>query len=67
MLCHNQITYIESRNDLKAVNGSHHGIYQGRSRALQGAPADYQFYWYWSYVSHRYGVTSMMSLTTVRH
>jgi len=55
--CHNRITYIESRNDLTARNGSHYGIYQGRSRALKGAPADYQFYWYWSYVSHRYGVT----------
>ena len=55
--CHNRITYIESRNDLTARNGSHYGIYQGRSRALIGAPADYQFYWYWSYVSHRYGVT----------
>ena len=55
--CHNRITYIESRNDLTARNGSHYGIYQGRSRALIGAPADYQFYWYWSYVSHRYGIT----------
>jgi len=55
--CHNRITYIESRNNLNARNGSHYGIYQGKSIALKGAPADYQFYWYWSYVSHRYGVT----------
>ena len=55
--CHNRITYIESRNNLNARNGSHYGIYQGRSIALKGAPADYQFYWYWSYVSHRYGIT----------
>jgi len=55
--CHNQITYLESSNNKDANNGSHWGYYQGRSKALKGAPDDYQFYWYWSYVSHRYGVT----------
>ena len=55
--CHNQITFKESSNNRYAVNGSHHGYYQGRSMSLKGAPDDYQFYWYWSYVSHRYGIT----------
>ena len=55
--CHNRITFRESSNNRYAVNGSHHGYYQGRSKALKGAPDDYQFYWYWSYVQHRYGVT----------
>ena len=55
--CHNKITFKESSNNRYAVNGSHHGYYQGRSAALKGAPDDYQFYWYWYYVQHRYGVT----------
>ena len=55
--CHNSIIYRESRFKANAVNGSHYGYYQGKSRVLLGAPADYQFYWYWSYVSHRYGIT----------
>ena len=56
-LCHNSIVYRESRFKANAVNGSHYGYYQGKSRVLLGAPADYQFYWYWYYVQHRYGVT----------
>ena len=55
--CHNLITFKESSNNRYAVNGSHYGYYQGRSKALKGAPDDYQFYWYYSYVSHRYGIT----------
>ena len=55
--CHNRITFLESSNRINAVNGSHYGYYQGRSISLKGAPYDYQFYWYWKYVSHRYGVT----------
>ena len=55
--CHNSIIYRESRFKSNAVNGSHYGYYQGKSVSLKGAPDDYQFYWYWSYVSHRYGIT----------
>ena len=55
--CHDQITFKESSNNRHAVNGSHYGYYQGRSVSLKGAPDDYQFYWYWSYVAHRYGIT----------
>jgi hypothetical protein len=55
--CHNQIVYKESRWDIAAKNGSHYGLYQGRSKYLKGAPADIQFWWYWYYVAKRYGVT----------
>jgi len=55
--CHNIIAFKESSNNRLAVNGSHHGYYQGKSKYLEGKPDDVQFYWYWYYVSHRYGVT----------
>ena len=55
--CHDLITFKESSNRKDAINGSHYGYYQGRSVSLKGAPDDYQFYWYWSYVAHRYGIT----------
>ena len=55
--CHDLITFKESSNNKYAVNGSHYGYYQGRSVSLKGAPDDYQFYWYWYYVLHRYGIT----------
>jgi hypothetical protein len=56
-LCHNEIVYRESRWNIAAKNGSHYGLYQGRSVSLKGAPADYQFWWFWYYVANRYGVT----------
>ena len=55
--CHNEIIYRESRFQIDAVNGSHHGLYQGKSKSLKNAPADYQFWWYWYYVANRYGIT----------
>ena len=55
--CHNQIIYRESRWNIDAVNGSHHGLYQGKSKSLKNSSPDYQFWWYWYYVSNRYGVT----------
>ena len=55
--CHDLITFKESSNNRYAVNGSHHGYYQGRSAYLKGKPDDVQFYWYWQYVSYRYGIT----------
>lgn len=56
-LCHNEIIHRESRWDINAVNGSHHGYYQLRIKAVKGKPYDYQFWMYWYYVAHRYGVT----------
>ena len=55
--CHTQIVYRESRFNRFAINGSHHGYYQGRTTYLKGKPDDVQFYWYWTYVSSRYGIT----------
>ena len=55
--CHDEITFRESSNNRYAVNGSHHGYYQGRSKYLKGKPDDVQFYWYWYYVINRYGIT----------
>ena len=54
--CHNEIVYRESRWNIDAVNGSHYGYYQMRSKSMQGKPYDYQFYIYWYYVSKRYGL-----------
>lgn len=55
--CHNEITFRESSNRIDARNGSHYGYYQIRNEKLINAPYDYQFYFYWKYVQHRYGIT----------
>jgi hypothetical protein len=55
--CHNEITFRESSNRIDARNGSHYGYYQIRNTKLIDAPYDYQFYFYWKYVQHRYGYT----------
>ena len=55
--CHNQIVHRESSFRANARNGSHHGYYQIRNEKLIDAPYDYQFYFYWKYVQHRYGYT----------
>ncbi len=55
--CHNEIVYRESRWNPKAKNGSHFGLYQGRSKSLEKANTIRQWWWYWHYVTHRYGVT----------
>ena len=55
--CHNEIIYRESRFNIDAVNGSHYGYYQIRSKSVQNKPYDYQFYIYWYYVASRYGYT----------
>ena len=56
-LCHHEIVYRESRWDYKAVNGSHYGLYQGKSKSLKNASTVKQWWWYWHYVAHRYGWT----------
>ena len=55
--CHHEIVYRESRWDPKAVNGSHYGLYQGKSKSLKNASTIKQWWWYWHYVAHRYGWT----------
>ena len=54
--CHNEIIYRESRWKIDAINGSHYGYYQMRTKSVQNKPYDYQFYIYWYYVSKRYGL-----------
>ena len=54
--CHNEIVFRESSFRADARNGSHHGYYQGRTTYLIDKPDDVQFYWYWTYVSRRYGI-----------
>jgi hypothetical protein len=60
--CHNEIIHRESRFKIDAVGNKAgtkqtHGYYQIKSEAVKGKPYDYQFWMYWYYVSHRYGVT----------
>lgn len=55
--CHQEIVFRESSFRINARNGSHHGYYQIRNEKLIDAPYDYQFYFYWKYVQHRYGIT----------
>jgi hypothetical protein len=55
--CHNEIVFRESTWKIDAVNGSHHGYYQIRSKYVKGKPYDWQFFAYWYYVSKRYGIT----------
>jgi len=56
--CHQEIVFRESSFRIDARNGSHHGYYQIRNEKLIDAPYDYQFYFYWKYVQHRYGITA---------
>ena len=56
--CHNRITFLESSNRINAVNGSHYGYYQMKNVLVRNAPYDVQFYYYWHYVSKRYGITA---------
>lgn len=60
--CHNEIVYRESRWDYKAVgnlNGTKrvYGLYQMKTESLKGSTPIKQFWMYWHYVTHRYGVT----------
>jgi hypothetical protein len=55
--CHNEIVYRESRWNPRAKNGSHYGLYQGKSKSLKNASTIKQWWWYWHYVGYRYGWT----------
>jgi hypothetical protein len=61
-LCHNEIIHRESRWVIDAIGNKAgkkqtHGYYQIKSESIKGSPYDYQFWMYWYYVAHRYGVT----------
>jgi hypothetical protein len=60
--CHNEIVHRESRWNYKAVgnlNGTKkvYGLYQMKSESLKKSTPIKQFWMYWYYVTHRYGVT----------
>jgi hypothetical protein len=49
------IIYKESRYNPKAVNGSHYGLPQGRTKYLKTATPQEQIVWFTKYVYSRYG------------
>ena len=49
------IIYKESSYNPKAVNGSHYGLAQGRSKYLKTATPQQQIEWFTRYVYSRYG------------
>jgi hypothetical protein len=61
-LCHHEIIYRESRWNVRAVGNKNgikqtYGFYQIKSESMRTASAVKQFWTYWHYVMHRYGVT----------
>jgi hypothetical protein len=60
--CHHEIIYRESRWDYKAVGNKSgtkqvYGLYQMKTESLKNSSTVKQFWMYWHYVIHRYGVT----------
>ncbi len=49
------ITMENSKWDIRAKNGSHHGLPQGRSKYLATADYKAQITWHTKYIKHRYG------------
>ena len=54
--CLDTLATKESNWNFNAVNGSHHGFMQGRSKWLATASPMQQYDWTHRYVSHRYGM-----------
>jgi hypothetical protein len=54
--CLDTLATKESNWNFSAVNGSHHGFMQGRSKWLATATPMQQYDWTHRYVSHRYGM-----------
>ena len=60
-LCHNEIVYRESRWNLRAIGNiggtkQAYGLYQMKMESLKKANYKKQYWKYWYYVVHRYGV-----------
>ena len=60
--CHNEIIHRESRWTIDSVGNKSgkkqvYGYYQIKSEYVKGKPYDVQFWVYWYYVTHRYGIT----------
>ena len=53
--CNKEIMRKESNYNPSAKNGSHYGLYQGRSQYLATATIDEQINWYIQYIRARYG------------
>jgi hypothetical protein len=53
--CLSPLITMESRWQLRAKNGSHHGLPQGRSKFLATADHKAQITWHIKYLKHRYG------------
>jgi hypothetical protein len=49
------ITMENAKWDIRAKNGSHHGLPQGRSKFLATADHKAQITWHIKYIKHRYG------------
>jgi hypothetical protein len=61
-ICHNEIIYRESRWNDKAIGNiggtkQAYGLYQLKIASMRTAHPEIQFWKYWQYVQHRYGVT----------
>ena len=54
-LCNKEIMRKESNYNPSAKNGSHYGLYQGRSQYLITATIEEQIQWYIKYIRSRYG------------
>ena len=54
-LCNKEIMRKESNYNPSAKNGSHYGLYQGRSEYLITATIEQQIQWYIKYIRSRYG------------
>jgi hypothetical protein len=60
--CHHEIIYRESRWDYRAVGNiggtkQAYGLYQMKVESLRTGSTIKQFWMYWHYVAHRYGLT----------
>ena len=60
--CHQEIIYRESRWDERAIGNiggtkQAYGLYQLKIDSMRTAHVELQFWKYWEYVAHRYGVT----------
>jgi hypothetical protein len=61
-LCHNEIVYRESRWDFRAIGNiggtkQAYGLYQMKLESLKNATHIRQYWKFWYYVVHRYGIT----------
>ena len=61
------IIYKESSYNPKAVNGSHYGLPQGRTKYLKTATPQQQIKWFIKYVNSRYGTCQAALAFHLKH